>query len=419
MAVALWARKGPARAPNWNPVGLCRSYTRELNARAIWAGVTTFIWYAVGLVPVQIAVIGHFGLSTAQVSSWMFIIWMSGALTSIALSLVYRQPIPITSSIPGLLFLGAAADKFSVPELMGANMMAGLLIMALGLVGVGNRVLTWLPLPLAMGMLAGTILGDVSNMIQTTVAGGLLPLLTIGGYVVGRCLRQPRIPPIALALIAGVVALALTQQLTPAPLEWQAPSLVTPEFAFTASAFVSVSLPLVVLSMGLGHVQGLGFLVAQGYRVPVNPTTFLLGLSSVVNAVFGGHTAIVSRNGMPIMAGPEAGPVNGRYWANLTASVFSLSIALAAAPVMSVVGMLPKSYVLVLAGLAILPSLQNALEQAYGGRLRFGAMVAMVVAATPFALSGLGSAFWALLVAVGVAYIVEPEELLAWWRGAA
>jgi benzoate membrane transport protein len=267
-----------------------------------------------------------------------------------------------------------------------------------------------------MGMLAGTILGDVSNMIQTTVAGGLLPALTIGGYVVGRCLRQPRIPPIALALIAGGVTLAMTQQLAPAPIEWQAPSLVTPEFAFTASAFVSVSLPLVVLSMGLGHVQGLGFLVAQGYRVPVNPTTFLLGLSSVVNALFGGHTAIVSRNGMPIMAGPEAGALNGRYWANLIASVFSLSIAVAAAPVVSVLGMLPKTYVLVLAGLAILPSLQNALEHAYGGRLRFGAMVAMVVAATPFALSGLGSAFWALVVAVGVAFVVERDELLAWWR---
>ena len=73
---------------------------------------------------------------------------------------------------------------------------------------------------------------------------------------------------------------------------------------------------MVVLSMGLGNVQGLGFLRGQGYRVPVNPVTFVLGLNSVVNAFFGGHTAIVSRNGMPIMASSEAGPVGGRYWAN-------------------------------------------------------------------------------------------------------
>src|ERR1700704_5408687 len=33
---------------------------RDFNSAAAWAGVTTFLWYAVGMVPVQIAVIGHF-----------------------------------------------------------------------------------------------------------------------------------------------------------------------------------------------------------------------------------------------------------------------------------------------------------------------------------------------------------------------
>src|SRR5689334_7333693 len=84
--------------------GLLRSYLDELNAPAAWAGLTTFIWYAVGLVPVQIAVTGQFGLAPDQVSSWIFIIWFTGSVSSIALSLAYRQPIPITSSIPGLIF---------------------------------------------------------------------------------------------------------------------------------------------------------------------------------------------------------------------------------------------------------------------------------------------------------------------------
>jgi predicted benzoate:H+ symporter BenE len=60
--------------------------------------------------------------------------------------------------------------------------------------------------------------------------------------------------------------------------------------------------------MGLGNVQGLGFLTAQGYRVPVNRVTMMLGVNSIVNAMFGGHAAIISRNGMPILAGSEAGP---------------------------------------------------------------------------------------------------------------
>ncbi len=107
------------------PSGLCvlaHSYLRDLNAAACWAGLTTFSWYAVGLVPVQIAVTGQFGLSPPEISSWIFVVWFTAAISSIGLSLVYRQPIPITSSIPGLIFLGSIAGQFSYPELIGANL---------------------------------------------------------------------------------------------------------------------------------------------------------------------------------------------------------------------------------------------------------------------------------------------------------
>src|SRR4029078_12722365 len=102
-----------------------------------------------------------------------------------------------------------------------------------------------------------------------------------------------------------------------------------------ARGFRGLGCPMMVLAIGLGNVQGLGYLSEQGYRVPANQVTFILGLSSVVNAVFGGPTAQVSRNGIPIMASPEAGPVTGRYWASILASVGMLIIALAAAPVTS------------------------------------------------------------------------------------
>jgi benzoate membrane transport protein len=415
MAVATLARRHRLRAGTWHPSRMWASYTQDLNAAAIWAGITTFIWYAVGLLPVQIAVTSHFGLTTPQISSWIFIIWFSGSLASIALSLIYRQPIPITSSIPGLLFLGTVANRFSFPELMGANLMAGVVIMALGVLGVGGRVLAWLPMPIAMGMLAGSILADVSNMVQATVADSLVAGATVVGYVVGRVVRQPRVPPIALALVAGAVVSVVSHSLAPGSIDWQLPSLVSAEMVFTPSAFMAVSIPLVVLSMGLGNVQGLGFLAAQGYRVPVSATTVMLGFNSVVNALLGGHVAIVSRSGMPIMAGSEAGPQHGRYWANLISAGLCLSIALAAGPVASLLAILPRAFIVALMGLAILPSFQNALERAFGDNLRFGAMIAMVVAATPFTLLGVTSAFWSLVAALGVSYLMERDELVAFW----
>jgi benzoate membrane transport protein len=84
--------------------------------------------------------------------------------------------------------------------------------------------------------------------------------------------------------------------------------------------------------------------------------------------------------------------------------------------VAGLLGLLSPSYVVVLTGLAIMPSLQNSLESAFGGRLRFGAMVALVVAATPFTFMGVTSAFWALLASLLASYVSEREELLAFWR---
>src|SRR5215210_4611825 len=155
------------------------AFLRDLNAAAAAAGLATFIWYAVGMVPVQIAATAQFGLDSDQVSSWIFIIWATGAVSSIVLSLVYRQPIPITSTIPGLLFMATLAGSYGYPEFVGANLLAGLVMAALGVCRVGGRLLDWLPLPLAMGMLGGSILGDVTRAVSATVGDAVVAGATV------------------------------------------------------------------------------------------------------------------------------------------------------------------------------------------------------------------------------------------------
>jgi benzoate membrane transport protein len=399
------------------PVTQPRSILKEFNAAAAWAGLTTFVWYAVGMVPVQIAVIGQFGLGQSQASSWMFIIWATGAVSSAILSLAYRQPLATTSSLSALIFLGTLVGRFSFEDIAAANLMAGIVVVLLALVGFGRRLLVWLPMPLAMAMLAGSVLGDVMNVVGTSVSDVAVAGTTVAGYVLGRALRNPRVPPLSLALIFGALAVFLMHSASPAPIAWLLPSLEVPAMHFSISAFLAISLPLIVLSIGLGNVQGLGYLAEQGYRVPADRVTLVLGINSVVNALFGGHTAQVSRNGIPIMASPEAGPIQSRYWASLLVSGAMLLIALAAAPVTSLLGILPHSYVITLAGLAILPSFQDAIERAFGGTLRFGSLVAFLVAATPFSVLGITSAFWALIAGVAAALITDREQLLTHWRG--
>ena len=100
----------------------------------------------------------------------------------------------------------------------------------------------------------------------------------------------------------------------------------------------------------------------------------------------------------------------------LLAAALTVTLALAAGAVTSFIAILPHSYVLVLAGLAILSSLQEAFERAFNSQLRFGALIALVVAATPFTIAGITAAFWAIIAGLLSSLLAERGELLAHWQ---
>jgi benzoate membrane transport protein len=172
-----------------------------------------------------------------------------------------------------------------------------------------------------------------------------------------------------------------------------------------------------VLAMGLGNVQGLGFLLAQGYAVPINTVSTVVGINSIVNALLGGHPATVARTGVAILASPDSGAVSGRYWAAVISGLLTIAMALAATPVASLLNVLPKTYIFALAGLAIVSSLQDALEKAFMGPMRFGALVAFAVATTSFAVVGITSAFWAIIAGLLASLLAEPKQLFDFWTG--
>jgi benzoate membrane transport protein len=393
-----------------------RPYLSDFNAAALWAGITAFVWYAFGAVPLHIAVSGQLGLSTAQTSSWIFIVWFSGALASIWLSLQYRQPIPITWTLPGLVYLGTLAERFSFAEIVGANLVAGVLLLVLGLLGFGGRIMRWLPLPIIMGMFGGSILAYVMRMVTATVEDVAVAGTAVACYLLGRLIANPRVPPVGLAVVGGGIAVALAGTVGAKAVEWTMPVFAVAEMSFSLSAVIAISLPMVVLAMGLGNVQGLGFLLAQGYRAPVNTISSVVGVTSIVNAVLGGHPATVARTGVAIVASSEAGPASRRYWASVIAAALTIVLAWAATPVASLLNVLPQSYIYAVAGLAILASFQDALEKSFGGKLRFGALVGFAVAATPFAILGITSAFWAIIAGVLASVLVERKQLLEVWK---
>lgn len=393
-----------------------KSVFQDFNMAALWAGVTTYIWYVFGTLPLHLEVMGQLNLSATESSGWIFVIWFSGAITSIVLSLKFRLPITIAWTFPGLVYLGTLSGQFTFQEIVGANLLAGIAIVLLGAFGIGARMMAWLPLPIIMGMFSGSILVYVTRMVAASVNDFFVAGITLVSYLLGRWINDPRCPPVGLALVFGGLAVYLFGETALNRVAWTLPDLAVPGMDFSVSAFIAISLPMVVLAMGLGNVQGMGFLMSQGYTVPVTAMTVIVGLNSVFNAVLGGHPATVGRAPTAILAGPDAGPKEGRYWASTIAAFLTISIALAAGTMTSLFSALPRSFVVTLAGVAVLSALQNALETAFGRTLKFGALAALAVAATPFSVFGITSAFWAILAGIFASLMAERQELFAYWR---
>ena len=150
--------------------------------------------------------------------------------------------------------------------------------------------------------------------------------------------------------------------------------------------------------------------------MPVNKLTVLSGIHSLVNAALGATPGSVGRVAVAILAGPDAGPPESRYWGNLVVAVAWVPVVLGAGVVASLLDVLPASFVITTDGLAVLSSLHSAFERAFGGELRFGALIALVVAMTPFVAGGMPGAFWAIPVALTVSLATERPQLMAHWH---
>ena len=392
-----------------------RGRRHELNHAAAWAGGSAFLLYAFVMLPLQVSVAHEMGLADRDAARWILVVWATGGVATIALSLAHRQPLAITWSVLGLVYLGAMGGRFTLPELVGANLVAGVTMLALALLGGGERMMRLVPLPVVVAMFAGSILGYVTGAVSATAEDAAVAGAAVGGYALARALGLRRVPPVALAALTGTVAAVVEGRLGALEGSLAPPVPAPPGLAFSADAVLTLSPALVVLALALGHIQGLGLLRAEGYRVPVDRVSVALGAASIVNALLGGHQATVGRATTAIVGGPEAGPRAGRYWASVIAGALCLLIAVGAGLVSAVVGALPASLVAVLTGLALLSALQDSLEKAFTGQFRFGALVAFVVAAAPVSALGVGAASWALLAGLA-ACALDPAGPAAAYR---
>ncbi|MCM3762859.1 benzoate/H(+) symporter BenE family transporter [Alkalihalobacillus oceani] len=387
-----------------------KDFPKHLNSQTITTGTIAAIFGMTGPAMIIIGAAEAGGLTMEQTVSWLFAVYFVGGIFSILLALHYKMPINGAYSIPGAILMASALTLFSLNEAAGAYLMAGILVLILGVTKSIGKIMKFIPLPIILAMIAGSMfrfaLGIVDSVEQLPIVVGL----TVVTFFVLYGIRA-KFPPILGALIVGMavafgMGLFQTQSVE---IGLALPALVVP--VFTLDAFFSISIPLAILVIGAENAQATGALLAQKYKPPVNFMTTLSGIGGILTSFFGGHNANIAGPMTALCASESAGKKEGRYAATIVDGVLFASFGLFAGIAVPILLGLPGALISAVAGLAMIAVLINALQGAFSEkRFQVGAFCALAIGLSGITLFQISAPFWALVVGVTVSFIVERND---------
>ena len=399
------------------------------NGSTLSSAIISTIFGCTGPCLVTISAAQAAGFSTAETVSWIFGIYVFGGLLGAILALYYKLPISGAYSIPGATLMGTALAGYTFNEAAASFVLAGIIVLILGVTGLIGKVMKWLPLPIVMGMIGGCMLRFGTNIVT-----GVTTLPIVCGAAVAAFLIVPRIikgfPGVLAAMIIGVAAIVLIGLIMSDSAEREIldkivnlfsgrsgeaekifipPQFVVPHF--NAGLVLSCSVPLAALVVGAENAQAMGVLKTQGYDVPANGMTVASGIGGIVSGLVGAHNANIAGPMTAICSSDEAGPKEGRYaasfWNGITFALFGVFGSFAIA----FVSYIPGALVNVLAGLAMINVLIQSFSDGFGTlKYKTGAFFALIVGASNMSILGIGSAFWALVVGVVVSVICDSKD---------
>lgn len=393
-----------------------RELPKRLNVATVGAAVVAAVFGCTGPALIIINGATEAGLPAQLISSWIFGVYVFGGLISVVLGLYYKMPVTGAWSIPGAVLVVAALQQFPFAEMVGAFLVAGALVLVLGLTGLIRKVAAWLPFPIVMAMIAGALIRFATGVVDAAVAAPVI----VGAAVVGYLLLSryvKAVPGAVGALVVGIAAVAVVGgfgALEGNDLGLTAPVLVAP--VFDLGAVLAVGVPLAVLVIGAENAQAIGVLIAQRYRPPVNAMTIVSGIGGLLAPLFGGHNANIAGPMTAICSSEQAGEAReGRYAATVLNGLLFIGFGVLAGAAVALVTALPAALVAAVAGLAMIGVLLTAFRGAFGeGRFQVGALVALVIAISNVSLLGVSSPFWALVGGVVASAVLEPRD----FRGA-
>lgn len=340
------------------------------------------------------------GASPAEISSWLFALGMSMAISCIGLSFYYKTPILTGWSTPGAALLVTSLSGVSMPEAVGAFLFAAILMIVTGVTGAFEKAIAHIPRSLTSAMLAGILIHFGMNIFVAMQDQFLLIAVMLTMYLLGKRLFPRYV--IIFVLLAGILVAELQGlfHLNNLSLTFATPIFTRP--VFTLATLISVGIPLFMVTLTSQNIPGVAVLHASNFRPPVSPIISCIGIINACLAPFGSYSICLAALTAAICTSKEAdiNPKN-RYKSTIFAGLCWLFIGLFGATIVTLFFAFPKELVIAIAGLALLSTIGNSLKVALEeDKQREPALITILVSASGITLLGVGAAFWGLIAGI-------------------
>jgi benzoate membrane transport protein len=386
------------------------SLRRDVSLPALLAGLICVVVGFSGPLVVVLAAAAAGRLDQAHTASWIWAVALGSGSTSLLLSWWTRMPVITAWSTPGAALLVTGLGAYPYREAVGAYLVSGVVVALLGSTGLFGRWIRAVPAGIVNAMLAGILFVFGTGMFTALHSAPALVLGTFTAFLLARRFAPRYAVPVALlaggALAAATGTLALHLGGAAGPVR---PVFTVP--AFSWSALVGLALPLTIVALASQNAPGLGVLRAFGYRPDDRLLIGATGGVSVLLAPFGSPGVNLAAITAAICAGPQGHPDPGRrYVAGMSAGALYMLVGTFGGLLVGVFTGLPGELVAVVAGVALLASLQGSLAAAVADEEgRDAAVVTFLATASGMSLFGIGSAFWGLLLGVGTHLVLHAR----------
>lgn len=389
---------------------------RDISSSAIYMGVlAAFVGYAASFA-IVLSGLTAMGASAQASSTGLFFATLGMGISSIWLPAITRIPAAVAWSTPGAAFLAASlALPGGFQEAVGAILCCAVLIILTGIIPALARLVAAIPKPIANALLAGVLL---KLCLAPALALGDIPLLVLpvlAAWLVG--LSWNKLLAMPFAVIAFLIVLYFV--VDSSGLVTNQETSLLPEFGyvtpiFTVQSFISISLPLYLVTMAGQNIPGFAVLELNGYSVERKQLIRNTGFASLVIGFFGAIPVNMSAITAAMMAGEDAGsdPAK-RYWAAIVSGIVYTFLAFAAGIVTTMASLAPAALITSVAGLALIPALVGSLSGAFNNSAQLEApALTFLIAASGITLLGVSGAFWAIVVGSLIWIAKEAKQKL-------